>query len=115
MLSLATLTEIIKDTAPGSQTLQQVGLVGSYADNSANTKSDVDLVFDTGDNLIDEAALSVGLAIKKILADQFSIDTDIIDYNTILKRVDDPNGLHVLEVNGYKKMLHDLKWLWRRD
>jgi len=115
MLSLTILTEIIHDTAPTSETLKQVGIVGSYANNNASPKSDVDLVFNTDNNLIDEAILSAGLTIKKILADQFNIDTDIINYNTILKRVNEPNDLHILEINGYKKMLQDLKWLWRRS
>ena len=114
MIPLSTLQEIIDDVAPISQTLMQVGLVGSYANNTATSKSDVDLVFVTNHKLIDEAALSAGFMIKKILSDQFNIDTDIINYNTILKRVDEPKNLHPLEIDGYKKMLKDVKWLWRR-
>ena len=113
MVKPSTLYEIIADYAPTSQTLLRVGLVGSYAREEAGDKSDVDLVFDTGDTLSQEAILSAGLGIRGGLRNQFNINTDIINYNTIIKKVSQP-GQHPIEARGYELMLEDLKWIWRR-
>ena len=115
MISIDTLKEIISDTSPQSSTLLQVGLVGSYANHTATPHSDVDLVFDTSHPLADEAILTAGLSIKKILQNQFNLDADIIHYPTIVKRANHPSDLHPLAVEGYQKMLGELVWIWRKN
>ena len=114
MLSLSILGRIISDTAPTSTTLQRVGIVGSYAIGNHTEASDVDLVFDTGSKLIDEAIMSAGMQIKSILGNQFSKSVDIINYNTILLKCDRDADIHCLELFGYKHMLECLQWIWRR-
>lgn len=57
---------------------------------------------------------TAGLSIKKILQDQFNLNTDIIHYPTIVKRATEPSNLHPLEIGGYKKMLQELIWIWRK-
>jgi len=108
------LYEIVADIAPISTTLERVGLVGSYANGTSNEHSDIDLVFDSGNKLIDEAVLSAGIKIRNILQDQFGLRTDIVNYHTIVRKNLDGVG-HSLELAGYKKMLEDLQWIWRRE
>jgi predicted nucleotidyltransferase len=113
MIAPSILQEIISDYAPKSETLLRVGVVGSYARESFTENSDIDLVFDTGHKLIDEAIMSVGLKIKSILRDQFKLNTDIINYDTITKRI---NKSHPpVSANGYNLMLSDLKWIWSKE
>ena len=114
MLSLSILGQIISDTAPASTTLQRVGIVGSYARGTHTETSDIDLVFDTGSKLIDEAIMSAGIQIKTILGNQFNKAVDIINYNTIIIRCEKNSGIHFLESFGYRHMLENLKWVWRR-
>jgi predicted nucleotidyltransferase len=111
MIVPSTLHEIVADYAPRSKTLFRVGVVGSYARNEACENSDVDLVFDTGGKLIDEAVLSAGLGIKSVLKDQFNTETDIINYATILHK---QSNADTLETRGYELMMADLKWIWSR-
>ena len=114
MLSLSVLGQIISDTAPASTTLQRVGIVGSYATGTHTETSDVDLVFDTGSKLIDEAIMSTGIQIKAILGNQFNKAVDIINYNTIIIKCENNACIHNLELFGYKHMLDCLRWVWRR-
>lgn len=112
MLNIDTLSEIISDTAIESETLYRVGLVGSFARGDFTISSDVDLVFDTDNKLIDEAIMTAGLKIRSIIYDQFRKKTDIINYYTILK-YKEYNDSNVC-TEGYKKMLEDIIWLWRK-
>ena len=114
MLNHKILNEIIADHAPMSATLQRVGLVGSRARDDFKKNSDVDLVFDTGDKLIDEAVLSAGLLIKSIIRDQFSTGVDIINYNTILIKANEKTETELITL-GYSLMLKDLKWIWSKN
>jgi len=113
VLTKSVLQEIIKDVAPNSVTLKRVGLVGSFSRDDFTDKSDVDLVFDTGEKIIDEAVLSAGLKIRSIISNQFDCDVDIINYATIILRANEENSTYCVE--GYRKMLEDLKWIWRRE
>ena len=113
VLTKSVLQEIIKDVAPNSVTLKRVGLVGSFSRDDFTDKSDVDLVFDTGEKMIDEAVLSAGLKIRSIISNQFDCDVDIINYATIILRANEENSTYCVE--GYRKMLEDLKWIWRRE
>jgi len=113
VLTKSVLQEIIKDVAPNSVTLKRVGLVGSFSRDDFTDKSDVDLVFDTGEKIIDEAVLSAGLKIRSIISNQFDCDIDIINYATIILRANEENSIYCVE--GYRKMLEDLKWVWRRE
>ena len=116
MVKPVTLYEIVADYAPSSNTLQRVGLVGSYARGDAEEKSDVDLVFDTGGSLIDEAVLSAGMGIRWVLKNQFDTDTDIISYEAMVRKTNKPTiRQHSIETRGYELMLKDLKWIWRRE
>ena len=108
------LHEIINDIAPESTTLRRVGVVGSFARGTSGEHSDIDLVFDSGHNLIDEAILSAGIKIRKILQDQFGMRTDIINYHTIVRKVSDGTARSP-ELAGYKQMLDDLQWIWARE
>jgi len=114
LIASTTLHEIIADFAPESKTLLRVGVVGSYARDEACAKSDIDIVFDTGGKLIDEAVLSAGIGIKCVLKDQFNTETDIINYATIIKRQTETGVLPAL-TRGYELMLADLKWIWNRE
>jgi len=113
VLTKSVLQEIINDVAPNSVTLKRVGLVGSFSRDDFTDKSDVDLVFDTGEKMIDEAVLSAGLKIRSIISNQFDCDVDIINYATIILRANEENSTYCVE--GYRKMLEDLKWIWRRE
>ena len=114
MVKSSILFEIIEDHAPKSQTLLRVGLVGSYARETATAKSDIDLVFDTGGKLIDEAILSAGVGIRSVLINQFNIKTDIVNYDTILRRTSENNSPDIVK-QGYENMLNDVKWIWRKS
>jgi len=114
LISTATLHEIISDYAPKSETLIRVGIVGSYARETAHANSDIDLVFDTGGKLVDEAIISAGTGIRSVLRDQFNTKTDIINYNTILTRLNNNNDESPITIQGYKLMLADLKWIWSK-
>ncbi len=106
------LKEIIQDYAPRSDTLNRVGLVGSFARGDWTEYSDIDLVFDTGQELLSEAIESSALMIRKILIDQFRLRCDIVPYKTILK-YKDKDSEDIITM-GYKKMFEDLIWLWER-
>ncbi len=122
-ITLDILKRIIQDTAPKSKTLKRVGLVGSFARNDFTEYSDIDLVFDTGSERIDEAVLSTGLKIKKIVKDQFGRELDVIPFLTILKKNEEMDSLNQKDqsdstlvecffLKGYQKMKNDLIWLW---
>ena len=114
MLTISTINRIVNDIAPTSATLTRVGIIGSYATGENTSESDVDLVFDTGGKLIDEAVMTAGLQIKAILSDQFNTQTDIVNYHTILNKCNNDKCCHHLETLGYKHMLESLIWIWRK-
>jgi len=110
MVSFDTLLNIISDYAPASQKLTKVGVIGSYARNEQSDISDVDLVFMTPDGNIDEPLATVAMPIRSVLRNQFRVDLDVVNYQTILNRAGSPDGLHFQD--GYRSMLRDLRWVW---
>ena len=118
MIPLPVLQEIIKDTILDTQSLKRIGVTGSYARGDFNERSDIDLVFDTGNLLMDESTIKAGISIKSILGDQFGHNVDVIMYSTILTKTEQMNSEETLKgrllaLHGYKQMLDDLKWIWR--
>lgn len=113
-LTSAVINRIINDIAPTADGLRRVGVVGSYARNDYTISSDVDLVFDMEKGAEDAILASTGARLRAIFMNQFRTNLDVINYNSILQRLDEPEKLTCYQVDGYRQMLIDLIWIWER-
>lgn len=112
-LSLEKLCRIINDITPTDSGLLCVGVVGSYARNDHTSFSDIDLVFSMEKDCIDDVLYSIGMRLKSILINQFRVELDIINYDNILKSLEEPQVLTRYQLEGYNQMLKDLTWIWK--
>jgi predicted nucleotidyltransferase len=113
-LDLDIIKKIVKDTFYAVNGLKRVGIVGSYARGDYSSASDVDLVFDTESEQSNDKLTDAYTSIKIILADQFNAGFDAVRYQTVLRRLENPENLTEKRELGYRKMIEDLIWIWER-
>jgi len=112
-ISLKALRLILSDCMSQSTEITRVGLVGSYARGDYSLDSDIDLLYQAkSEKPTDE---DIFLKIQSILMNQFRKRLDVINYDTVIKNLQEPKSLTHVEYAGYRQMLRDLKWIWETE
>lgn|GEM_PF-927100 len=109
------LQRIIAKNLPLCPDIQRIGLVGSYARNSQNKNSDVDLVIDTDDSQFRQMLAGFGMRLSEILDYRFNKHLEIVRYSLVVKRAaGEPEADNWYYRDGYKQMLDEVIWLYER-